>query len=547
MTRVAVISNVNVSPIARMLSRDDSLEIWEPDGYGDILGTLMNPSSGFADFDSALTFILVDANQLLLGADGLDAALGEVDSFFSILKSVQTNSQLFVSDLSFRHDPFADDLRSISARTVSAHWDACIKACSEEGTGVSFFEYSRLVETMGKEGFYSERMWYLGRIPHTFKAQRAIADAIADTVSMAMAPRKKVLFTDLDNTLWGGVVGELGAQGIELSDEHMGLVYKDIQRELLRIKNAGVVLGIVSKNNPDDALEAIRENDQMILREEDFSIMYLNWERKDANISNAAKVLNLGIDSFVFLDDNPTERELVSTMLPEVTVLPFPDDVVAVPAMLRDAYDRYFRPIVLTKEAQEKTEQYAAMAKSAALQESSASFEEYLRALELRVNAVNPEEHIDRLAEMIAKTNQFNLTTKRYSRADLVRMLAEPESFRIYAYEVVDRFANNGLTVLAIVKLGTEPVIDEFLMSCRVMGRRIEDYVIDRIERDMIELGYDELRAEYSPTKKNVPVKTLYSDLGYGVLEQNGSTTVYSIELPARPERAFEIVGGSDE
>lgn len=253
-----------------------------------------------------------------------------------------------------------------------------------------------------------------------------------------------------------------------------------------------------------------------------------------------AEELNLGTDSFVFFDDSEAEREMVRQMLPEVTVPDFPARPEELAPCMAKIYEEYFARAVITKEDREKTAQYRANAGRNAMAEQAVSFEDYVKKLEICLIPVDPKEHLDRLTQLLNKTNQFNLTTRRYTREQM-QQIVEDAGKRVFLYQVTDAFGDNGIVAAAIVDTAGElPEITDLVMSCRVMGRNIENAVIDRIEEQMQEEGYTGLRGRYIPTAKNKPVEALYEKLGYHRTEstQEGGTC-YEITLAERPERAY--------
>lgn len=539
---IALLSNVNIDPIANRL-RDEGLNVWTPDGYGDVIGALANPVSGLPDADVLAVFVFMDTTALLTLCRSKVEAEAEIDCFFASLEAnLPVDSPVFVSDAICRYDPYCGDYKTSPSREVEAYWLTRLVSLAAANANVFILPVSTIAVEMGTDSFFSEKMWYLARMPHTFTAQMAVAHLVSDCVQSDRVS-KKVLAVDLDNTLWGGVVGELGSQGIELSDERLGLAYKEAQREILNMKDAGVVLVVVSKNNWDDGMGPFKTNGHMLLHEDDITAFKMNWERKDENICALAKELNLGIDSFVFLDDNVTERELVVSMLPEVAVISFPDDPVQLPAVLRDTYRTLFRMRTITDEDRRKTQQYVALAQRSALERESTSYDDYLRGLELEVKRVDAQQNIIRIAQLIGKTNQFNLTTRRHSQQAIQHMI-DSSDWEVYAFDVCDRFGDNGITAILLLDFSNEtPYIDTFVMSCRIMGKQVEDAVLGYVERDLICRGYDVIVGEYIETARNAPVETLFDRLGYVRLDEQAGDVVYQLELRDAPERALHVKG----
>lgn len=279
---------------------------------------------------------------------------------------------------------------------------------------------------------------------------------------------------------------------------------------------------VVSKNNQEDALEVFRSHPYMLLKEDDFAAMKINWRHKSDNIRDLADELNLGLESFVFIDDNPVEREMVRTTLPQVVVPDFPEDTTQLADFADEIYHRYFYTLTVTSEDLTKTKMYIDNAKRMESMKQAESFEDFLASLQTKliINKANPED-VERIVQLTQKTNQFNLTTHRYTSADIEKFMQSP-SYSMYVFSVKDRFGSYGKVGLAIVKYdGSNAVLDTFLMSCRVMGHHIEDLAIKHIEQELAGSGYTALIAEFIPTAKNAPVRDLFERLGYGVIEHH--------------------------
>jgi FkbH-like protein len=400
---------------------------------------------------------------------------------------------------------------------------------------------------MGRDVFYSAKMWYLGKIPFSAAAQKAIADFVAALADRVEAIPCKALLLDLDNTLWGGIVGEEGLDGIQLSDHQEGTIYKDVQRAVKRIQGTGVILGIVSKNNEADAMEVIEKHPHMVLRSDDFAVKRINWLDKADNMRSIAQELNIGLDAMVFVDDNPMEREAMKGLLPQVHVPDFPQEIEVLPAFVAGLYERYFFKFTVTEEDKKKTEQYRSNAKRAELQNSTADYAGFLRQLQLRVKALPLDEsNVERLTQLLGKTNQFNLTTRRYSMADIVKM-REGGTHLFYLFSARDKFGEYGIISAVIVNLLDVPRIDSFVMSCRVMGKLVENYIVSHLERDLRRIGYSSMEAEYIPSAKNAPVEMLFEGLGYKVINEDQGHKVYRVDLERVEPHEHYVMDGEDE
>lgn len=327
--------------------------------------------------------------------------------------------------------------------------------------------------------------------------------------------RKKCLVLDLDNTLWGGVLGEDGIQGIQIGGDYPGKAFLYFQEGLVELSRRGVILAVCSKNNEEDVLEAWEKNPFMRLTREHISAYRINWRNKADNIRELSSELNIGLDSFVFVDDNPTERELVRQMLPMVEVPEFPKKPYQLPAFLISLNDSYFKVYSVTDEDRRKVEQYKANADRAREQSRFSDLNAYLRSLEMELGIFPMDEfNVSRIAQMTQKTNQFNLTTHRYTEPDLRRF--SEEGWLVYCLSVKDRFGDNGITGAILLRpLAMAYEIDTFLLSCRILGKGIESAFLSVVLNRLRERGIREVRASYSPTAKNGQVASFYDNEGF--------------------------------
>lgn len=380
--------------------------------------------------------------------------------------------------------------------------------------GVVVIDAAGLTASMGFERWRDARMWYLARLRHSRLALEALAERYASTIAARLGRLKKCIALDLDNTLWGGIIGEDGFEGIRLGEEGIGLAFAEFQEELLNLNRKGVLLALCSKNNPQDALQVIRDHPGMRLREEHFAAVRINWEDKASNLRALAEELNIGLDSFVFVDDNPVERTWVRQSAPEVFVPEWPADPVEYKTALLRLASEHFLKLGVTAEDRKRGEIYQAQAARRKLESTGSSLEEFYRALEMRIRIgrANPFT-TPRIAQLTQKTNQFNLTTRRYTEAE-IRAASEDAHTEVFWLELTDRFGPSGIVGVLILKedVGGAWSVDTFLLSCRVMGRTVENAFLGAVVR---ELGVSRLHGEFLPTTKNAPVKDLYERLGF--------------------------------
>ena len=538
--RIAVLSNVNMNFAVRMLARElaaaePDTALYQPEGYGNELGTLLDASSSYEAFAPDITFLIMDVLEAV--DHDPDAGSERIESWFASLKAALHAERLYYVSDAFLWGPEAEILWGDDCRgALEYRWQECLRALCAQCPNVRILPYRHVIEEMGAENAFSLKMWYMGRILHTNEAQKRIVELLLHIIRLQRRIPKKVLLLDLDNTLWGGLAGEADHTPIVLSGEHTGLMYRNLQRVIAGMQKQGVLLGIVSKNNEKDAMDIISSHPQMVLRPEDFVAMKINWRPKPENIAEIARELNLGLDSFVFWDDSPAERTLVKASLPQVTVPDFPDRPEELTEAMVRIYRQYFEQAAVTSEDRQKTRQYAENAKRSALKTQALDFASYLRQLAMEISRESPEANSERLTQLVNKTNQFNLTTKRYEPSAMQGLLQDAGK-RVYLYRVKDCFGDNGIVAAVIVDL-TEavPMIDTFVMSCRVMGRNIENAIIEDIERELYRQGYTSLRAKYLPTAKNRPVENLFEKLDYRILAAD-KTGKKLYEITLAPDR----------
>lgn len=363
--------------------------------------------------------------------------------------------------------------------------------------------------------YFISQMGLSPRLSKDFKAW------FSKKVESIALKRKKCLVLDLDNTLWGGVLGEEGIDGIQIGGDYPGKAFLYFQEALLELSKSGVILTICSKNNEQDVLEAWERNPFLVLKKEHFATYRINWKDKASNIKEMAEELNIGLDSFVFVDDNPTERELIKQLLPMVEVPDFPAQPYELPVFFQKIVEDYFKVYSITDEDKKKTLQYKANASRAQEQRNFGDFTDFLRSLNIQM-AIEPanEFNIQRIAQMTQKTNQFNLTTKRYTDADIHKFTQE--GWKIWCLSVADKFGDNGITGCIMVN-GSE--VDSLLLSCRILGKGIENAFIKKVLELLRTNGFKEIKASYLPTLKNKQVSDFYDKNGFTILstEPDGS------------------------
>ena len=391
----------------------------------------------------------------------------------------------------------------------------------QETKNVYIIDLDSLQTQLGQEAFSDAKLYYIAKMPICVDALPEVAKRVVDMIQALRGSVKKCVVLDLDNTLWGGVIGDDGLSGIQIGELGTGHAFSDFQAWLKQLKNRGILLTVCSKNNEPAAKEPFEKHPEMVLRLEDFSMFVANWEDKASNIRAIQKTLNIGMDSLVFLDDNPFERNLVRSMIPEITVPELPED----PAL----YLQYLRQLGLfevasySAEDSKRTDQYRNQADRAIFEASFQSYEDYLAGLEMKAVAAPFDVfHYPRIAQLTQRSNQFNLRTVRYTEAEIADLAMDDSHICLY-FTLKDKFGDHGL--ISVVVLDKQPqdvlFISEWLMSCRVLKRGMEEFIVDKILRTAADLGFRKVVGEYLQTPKNAMVKDLYEKMGFARITES--------------------------
>jgi FkbH-like protein len=427
-------------------------------------------------------------------------------------------------------------IRSISSDRAVADavcdYNAALYALAARHGNVKVVDFAQFFERYPSEELIDWKYYFISQMALNPRIAGAFQEWFAAQIQAIELKRKKCLALDLDNTLWGGVLGEDGVSGVALGGDYPGKAFLFFQQQILELSRQGVILAASSKNNLEDVRQLWREHPDAALKEEHFAALRIDWSNKADNLRDMAQELNIGLDSFVFLDDSPSERELIKRYLPEVAVPDFPEQPYLLPAFFKNVAEQHFAAYALTDEDRVKTEQYRANALRASAQQAFASMDEYIRSLDIALKVAEANDlSLSRAAQMTQKTNQFNLTTRRYTDADLKDMLHT--GHRIFTLSVSDRFGDSGLTGACIVKVERDKAaIDSLLLSCRILGKDIEYAFIKHILKTLQSEGIVEASASYIPTAKNSQVAEFYERVGFDLkCEDEEQTKYYKIDL----------------
>jgi FkbH-like protein len=523
-------------------------------GYGQAAQQLLDPGSEFASHH--LDCVLIAFDYRALGLDGLrlnaeeaedaiSAAINYVASMADGVRNIIKSTCILQTIVPPTDQVFGglDARIPGSPRAMIERFNLrLLQEVVKENDLV--VDTAFLASTVGLNAWNDARGWFKAKLPTSLDATPFYADSICRLLGSARGKARKCLVLDLDNTLWGGVVGDDGVDGIVLGQNSVvGEAHVALQRYLLDLRRRGVVLAVCSKNDYAVARIPFREHPEMVLKEDHIAVFVANWSDKANNLREIAATLNIGTDSLVFLDDNPVERAQVRLVLPEVAVPELTDDPADYIGLLANA--GYFEAIGLSDEDIARADFYQANAERVSLQKIG-NIEEYLCSLHMTAS-ISPFNAVGRvrIAQLINKSNQFNLTTRRYSES-VIEAFEEDSSKFCLQVRLVDRFGDNGMISVIIFDVGPEEwSCDTWLMSCRVLGRRVEELVLSTVARAAKEVGAKRLVGTYIPTKKNALVAEHFSKLGFvKTFSSDDGLTQWALDLDGyrEPELPMQVV-----
>ena len=555
---VHLISDFNLATLGQYLSNDSSAPQLSATSaeFGQVFPALLQPEhAGLSDFALVWTSpektLPTFAEALSYAAVSEQRLVSEIRQFADCLKQAQKYFRaIFVVSWtlpSYYRGNGVMNLRGQGARKLLLKMNLVLAEELENCGSVYLLDGQRWTESVGKTS-YSPKLWYLTKTPFHSEIFRRAARDVKAAVSAVLGSSKKLVIVDLDNTLWGGVVGDLGWQNLQLGGhDYAGEAFLDFQRALKNLRNRGILLAIASKNDESVALEALSKHPEMVLRSEDFAAWRINWKDKAANVAELAAELSLGLQSAVFIDDNPVERARVREALPEVYVPEWPDDKTLFASYLLelDCFDSAY----VTLEDVSRNQTYSSGKQRELLKKTVGSAEEWLLSLdtEVAIEEVSDSNRV-RVVQLLNKTNQMNLTTRRVSEQELQLWLQEGRR-KLWTFRVKDKFGDSGLTgILSLEVDSNAACIVDFVLSCRVIGRNVEHAMIAFAAQYCSTLGLRELRANYLPTAKNKPCLNFWMSSGFSVgAEENTFAWQLSRIYPFPPGIKMKgLDGGGD-
>nr|WP_294511222.1 HAD-IIIC family phosphatase [uncultured Rhodopila sp.] len=540
------------------LRRGIWIDTYETD-YGQYLQELSESDSALHDFQPTAILLALDAYHLTSGVTaGMDAATadaaleemqGRISETWRLAREAFRCPIIQQAILPVHLTVLGNNehrLPGSRAWFVTRLNQAVRVMAEQEAVDILAVDDRAARDGIGK--WHDPALWHRSKQEVTPTAAPLYGDLVGRWLAAKQGRSFKCLVMDLDNTLWGGVIGDDGLEGIALGQgSPLGEAYTAFQEYARELSRRGVILAVCSKNDEANALEPFEKHPDMVLKRGDIASFVANWQNKADNIRAIAQELNIGLDALCFIDDNPFERNLVRQELPMVAVPEVSDDPTGYPVALADG--GYFEGLAVTDDDRDRTSQYQGNKARDALKAAVTDLPSYLRGLEMTLIWKGFDRiGLQRIVQLINKSNQFNLTTRRYTDEDVVAVMADADAFGLQL-RLTDRFGDNGIIAIVIGRLqdNKDLLIDTWLMSCRVLGRQVEPTTLNLIAREALKLGAKRLIGEYIPTKKNAMVKDHYARLGFTVMETDqagGNRNVLNLEGFTPAETFIHVTEG---
>ena len=499
-------------------------------GYNQFSQEILNLKSKLYDFSPNLTFLILDLRSVLgdlfffpysyTEKEKKELINSKLNELFEIITFFvkNSNSKLVLTNFnspSYSSYGIASMKSNFNLKDMVLYMNKKLQEFTINKNSIFIFDFDAFVSKFGEKNVFNYQNYFFGDIKIDLDYIPYFANELIPYIIAQLGISKKCIVLDLDNTLWGGTVGEDGFDGIKLGPQLPGNTYLEFQKNLKALKNRGIILAINSKNNFNDAIQVINEHPNMILRKEDFSSIMINWNNKVSNMYEIAQELNIGLDSIVFFDDDPVNRELMRTSLPDILTVELPKDSSEYVNTLHELPE--FSMFEITDEDNKRSEMYAQQQTRKEFEISTPNLEDLLRNLSLELiikksnNFTNP-----RISQLILKTNQFNLTTKRYTAEDILNFTND-ENIIVGCAQVKDKFGDHGITGVFIIKKlnSNEWFLDTFLLSCRIIGREIEKGILNYIINEAKKNGIKIIKSQYVRTEKNMPIQDFLPNCGF--------------------------------
>ena len=511
-------------------------------GYNQYSQEILNSDSNLYKFSPDVSFLLIDTRTILGDLfyypysvskeerkKFINKKINEIQKLIKVFDE-KTNSKLVITNFSiptFSTYGIFETKIDYGQHEMITELNNRLANIFLNSNSIFIYDFNNFVSKHGEKNIFDDKQFLFGDMKISLDYIPYLANDLLSYIIGHLGISKKCIVLDLDNTLWGGIVGEDGFNGIKLGPEPPGNAYIEFQKVLLSFYQRGIILAINSKNNYEDAIKVIKEHPYMILHEDHLASLRINWNDKVSNMREIANELNIGLDSIVFFDDDPVNKEYMKINLPQVLTVDLPKD----PSQYADIVKNMnaFSVLHITPEDRQRGKMYTEQRKRSELEKSTLDLESFLKQLDLIISIKNANEFtIPRISQLTLKTNQFNLTTKRYQEADIKR-LSQDQNYMVGCAQVKDKFGDNGITGVFIIHKENpkEWFIDTFLLSCRVMGREVEKGILGYILNKAKESGVERIKAQFIQSQKNKPIEDFLPLCGF---QKEENIWVYSIK-----------------
>ena len=498
-------------------------------GYNQYNQEILDEKSQLYKFSPDITFLIIDSRTILgkLFLNPYSVSIEErkqfvqnkSDEIINLAKSLveKSKSKLVISNFSVpSYSPIGinETREEFGLHDMVRVLNENIKIGLSTEPEIFIYALNSFVTRFGENNVFDYKQYFYGDVRISLDYIPYLAEELMGYIKAVLGLNKKCIVLDLDNTLWGGIVGEDGFEGIKLGDSPVGRAYAEFQHNLLALNQRGILLAINSKNNFDDAMQIIKDHPNMVLKEDNFVCIRINWNDKVVNMKEISDELNIGLDSMVFFDDDPVNREYVKSNLPEIQTVDISDPSNS-SKILKSIND--FQMLKITDEDMTRNKMYLEQRKRTELKTQVGDLQDFLKQLNISVKIKNADSFtIPRISQLTIKTNQFNLTTRRYQEED-IRKFSQDKDKIVECAQVEDKFGDNGITGVYIINKDNkqEWTIDTFLLSCRIIGRGVEDGMLHQIIEKARKEGVSKIRGEYIKTKKNKPAENFFPTFGF--------------------------------
>jgi len=531
--RVAILSSFTINGLQEVLrvkcANKKILCHTYVSGYNQYNQEILDAGSKLYSFKPDFTFLILDVRSILGDLFFLPNSISvserknfvenKVMDLYNLVNSFvkSSDSKLVISNLNIpNYSPYGiyefKDEYGLKEMIQNLNNKLVSKLRDEQS--VYIYDFNGFVNRFGEENIFDYRQYFFGDVKISLNFLPYLGADFMGYLLPALSANKKCIVVDLDNTLWGGIVGEDGFNDIQLGPNRPGNAFVEFQKCLLALHQRGIILAVNSRNNLDDAMQVINEHPHMVLRDEHFACYMINWNDKISNMKEIAKELNIGLDSIVYFDDDPINREIMKKAIPEVQTVDLPNDPSLYAKILKSMQE--FNVLKITKEDIEKGKMYLQQRHRSDFK-GSTNLNDYLKGLGIKVKIRQVDDFsLPRVSQLTLKTNQFNLTTRRYQEEEIRKFKNDRNVLVGYA-QVEDKFGDNGITGVYIIKKEkpSEWLIDTFLLSCRVMGRGVENTMLSNILKEAKNEGVTKVKGEFIPTKKNRPCENFFPSFGF--------------------------------